>query len=161
MITYESDSLVTRPPDEVFDAVVDIARWGEWTDMRDIRPDGPAGAAIGSTGTFTLPGSPFRGPLRYEVTTFDPGRTVGYRITHPALEWLAEVGVEPVDGQSRLFTRGSMRLKGLRRLLEPMIAREVRSAEAGELMRLKGVLESGAGVAAPRAPVGSTGTPRS
>ena len=149
MFTYASDIDVSRPVDEVFAAITDIRRWGEWTDMSEIRPDRPGPIAIGSTGTFTLPG-PFKGPIRYELARLEPNRSVRYEMTHSGFTWTAEFRVTPEGGGSRLATSGTFRIRGWRRLLEPIIAREVSRGEAGELVRMKSLLES---VATPAAAV--------
>jgi hypothetical protein len=128
-------------PDEAFAAVIDIARWGEWTDMRDIRPDGSGSPAVGSTGTFALSG-PFSGPIRYELTALEPNHRVEYHLTHPSFDWRAEVIVEPVGAGARMVSAGEFRLVGWRRLLEPIVAREIRRGEAAELVRLKAILEA-------------------
>lgn len=150
MFSYASEVSVARPAAETFAAVTDIARWGEWTDMRDVLPDGTGALRVGSTGSFTLPG-PFRGPVRYELTALDPNRRVEYRITHAAFEWRAEVQVEAEAGSdgTRLATSGEYRLRGLWRLLEPIVAREVRRGEASELARLKAILEAAPAISAP------------
>ncbi len=150
MFRYASDVTVARPASEVFAATVDIARWGDWTDMRDVRHDGSGPIRVGSTGTFTMPG-PFHGPIRYELTDLEPGRQVTYRIEHPAFTWTAVMGVAPEDAGSRLATSGEFRLHGLWRLLQPVVAREVSRGEASELARSKAILESAPEAAIPAA----------
>lgn len=141
MFTYASKVEVDRPVSEVFDAINDIARWSEWTDMSDIRHDGSVPVHVGSTGTFTLPGSPFKGPIRYELTGFEQDRSVTYAIEHPTFAWMAQMTVEPNGSGSRLASHGEFRLHGWRRLLQPIIGREVARGEATELVRLKAILE--------------------
>ena len=141
MVRYESETEVLRPADEAFRAVLDISRWDEWTDMRDIHQEGSGPPTVGSTGTFTLPGT-FRGPVRFELTAMEPSRRVEYRLTHPSFDWRAVVAVEPVPSGSKLVTSGEFRLRGWRRLLEPFVGREIRKGEAAELVRLKALLEA-------------------
>jgi hypothetical protein len=141
MFRYASDVTVARPASEVFAGIVDIGRWTEWTDMRDVRPDGSGPIQVGSTGTFSMPG-PFRGPVRYELTDLEPGRQVTYRLEHPAFSWTAVMGAMPEAEGSRLATSGAFRLHGFWRLLQPVVAREVSRSEAAELVRLKAILES-------------------
>jgi hypothetical protein len=142
MFTYASEVDIARPAHEVFAAINDIAGWSEWTDMRDIRHDQPGPVGAGSTGTFTLPGSPFKGPIRYELTGFEPDRRVTYALTHRAFAWTAELTVQPSGAGSRLATSGTFQLRGWWRLLQPVISREVSRGEAGELERMKAMLES-------------------
>ena len=153
MFTYASEVDIARPVPQVFAAINDIAGWSDWTDMQDVRHDqsGPIGA--GSTGTFTLPGGPFKGAIRYELVGFEPDRRVTYEMTHRAFAWRAQLTVSPSGTGTRLATAGSFQLRGWWRLLQPIISREVSRGEAGELERMKAILEaapSGAVTAAQR-----------
>ena len=142
MFTYASEVDIARPAREVFAAINDIAGWSEWTDMRDVRHDQPGPIAAGSTGTFTLPGGLFSGPIRFELTRLEPDQRVTYEMTHPAFTWTAEMRVEPTDAGSRLATSGAFRLRGWRRVLQPIVSREVSRGEAAELDRMKAILET-------------------
>jgi len=88
-----------------------------------------------------VPG-PFKGPIHFELTALEPNRRVEYRLTHPGFDWRAEVDVEPRPGGSRLTNWGEYRLLGWRRVLEPIVAREIRNGEAAELPRLKALIEA-------------------
>jgi hypothetical protein len=61
------------------------------------------------------------------------------------------MGVASEGSESRLSTSGEFRLHGLWRLLQPIVAREVSRGEAGELERLKAILESAPAAATPAA----------
>ena len=143
MSSYESQVRIERSAAETFAAISDISRWGEWTDMRDVTREDDGPISVGSTGSFELPG-PFRGPVRFETIDYQPDRLVAYRMSHPAFEWRAEMRVEPDGGGSRVSSLGDFTVRGWRRVLQPIVAREVRRGEAGELSRLKAVLEGGA-----------------
>lgn len=141
MVSYASETDVRRPANEVFPVVLDISRWSEWTDMEDIRPRNGGPSAVGTRGTFTLPRT-FHGPVQFELTELEPNRRVEYRMTHPSFDWRAEIVVEPLATGSKLSTSGEFRLRGWRRLLEPIAGREIRRGEAAELVRLKALLEA-------------------
>ncbi|HEY8170991.1 MAG TPA: SRPBCC family protein [Candidatus Limnocylindria bacterium] len=140
MFTYGSEVEVAQTPAEVFSALLDIGRWTEWTDMRDMHHDQSGPIRIGSSGTFTLPG-PFRGPIRYELTGLEPDRHVRYEMAHSAFAWTAEYSLEPTESGTRLATSGRFQLRGLWRILQPIIAREMGRGEADELARLKAIIE--------------------
>lgn len=142
MFTYESQTTVNRAAAEVFAAVTDIRGWSDWTDMREVRHDQPGPLTVGSTGAFTLPGGPFRGPIRWTLAELAPDRRVVYEMSHPAFSWTATMGVEPNGPSTRLTTSGSFRLRGWWRVLQPFVAREVSRGEAEELVRLKAILEA-------------------
>ena len=151
MFTYASEVTVDRPAPEVFAAVLDIEHWTEWTDMKDVRHTTAGPIRVGSAGTFSLPG-PFSGPIQYRLTALEPDRRVVYEMTHPSFTWVAELSVVPAAGASRLATSGSFEVRGWRRLLQPIIAREVARGEEGELVRLKAILESAPAQAMAAAP---------
>jgi hypothetical protein len=151
MIHYAGQVGVARQAPDVYAAINDIARWPEWTDMRDVQPDTPGQIHVGSAGTFTLAKGPFNGPISYVATTVEPDRRIVYRLTHPAFDWQAEMAVEPAVTGARLSTSGSFRLRGWRRLLEPLVRGEIQRGELAELDRLKAILEAGP------SPVGAVG----
>lgn len=140
MFTYGSEIEVARPPAEVFSALIDIGRWTEWTDMQDMHHDQSGPIRVGASGTFTLPG-PFRGPIRYKLASLVPDQHVRYEMAHNAFAWTAQYDLEPADAGTRLATSGTFGLRGPWRLLQPIIAREVGRSEAGELARLKAIVE--------------------
>ena len=151
MFRYASEVTVERPAAEVFAAVLDIERWTEWTDMKDVRYDQPGPVCVGSSGTFSLPGT-FRGPVRYRLTELEADRRVVYEMTHSAFTWTAELRVAPDGHGSRLATSGTFQLRGLWRLLQPIVAREVAGGEEAELVRLKAILEAAPAAAATTVP---------
>lgn len=140
MIRYASRTVIDRPVAEVFAALLDPARYGLWTDMVDVAFDpGPPG--VGSRGQFRLAKGPIKGPLRTTIEELVPDRRVVFRIDHPALAWRSISEVEPDGDGTCLHYGGEVRLRGWRRLLEPLLAGEVRSEEQREALRLKALLE--------------------
>jgi uncharacterized protein YndB with AHSA1/START domain len=142
MVSYESHISVARPPEEVFATIVDFRTWSRWTDMDDVRPDDDGPPRLGSGGTFRMTKGPFKQPARYELVELEPGRRGVWRVTHPAFEWRAEMRTETEAGGTRLTNAGRMQLRGVWRLLSPLIGRELGSNEARELDRIKAMLES-------------------
>ena len=65
-----------------------------------------------------------------------------FRVTHPTLEWKAVSTLAAAGTGTRLTYAGDLRLRGWRRLLEPIMAREVRRGEASEALQLKALLEA-------------------
>ena len=146
MITYDTRVSIARPPHEVYTAMIDPDRYGEWTDMVDVRSDaGPT--RVGSRGSFRLAGGPIKGDLQFEYIELEPDRRIVIRVDHPLLAWHSVSELTPTDGGTDLRYAGEIRLRGFRRLLEPFLAREVRAGEEAEAERLKALLE-GSGEAA-------------
>jgi uncharacterized protein YndB with AHSA1/START domain len=145
MISYESRIVIARPPQEVFAALTDPARLPEWTDMVDVRFD-PGPPRVGASGTFRLAKGPIKGDLAARYTAVEPDRRVEYQIEHPWLSWHAVSELTPVAGGTELRYAGDVRLRGVRRLLERLLASEVRHGERSEAERLKALLEGGRSV---------------
>ena len=140
MISYESRVVIARSPHEVFEAMTDPDRFSEWTDMVDIRFD-PAPPRVGDGGSFRLAGGPIKGDLDARYTALEPDRRIEIQVEHPWLSWHSVSELTPVDGGTELRYAGEMQLHGVRRLLEPLVAREVRDGERAEAERLKALLE--------------------
>jgi uncharacterized protein YndB with AHSA1/START domain len=141
MIRYSSRVEIERPPADVYAALIDPARFGQWTDMVDVRFDVAGAPAVGSRGSFRLAKGPIAGRLDMEIVELVPNRRIVFRISHPWLAWTSVSDLEPVGHGTRLTYAGDVGLRGWRRLLEPVMAREVRAGEAGEAERLKNLLE--------------------
>jgi uncharacterized protein YndB with AHSA1/START domain len=142
MIHYSSQVTIARPARAVFDALLDPELYPQWTDMVDVSFDGADRPAVGTRGRFRLAKGPIKGMLDMELTDLEPDRRVVFRVSHPSLDWTAVSTLEPAGGGTTLTYAGDLRLLGWRRLLEPLVAREVRTSEAAEAVRLKGLLEA-------------------
>jgi carbon monoxide dehydrogenase subunit G len=144
MIKYESHVVVNRPVDEVSAYIVDPDTHQEWmTDVQSVEhlTDGPASA--GSRFRYGIRKGSMSMNLTFRVVRLDQS-AIEYE-TEPGgpLNWRARLGFESAgNGSTRVTSAGQISLGGVRRLLEPLMAGEVRSGEAGELEALKRVLES-------------------
>jgi uncharacterized protein YndB with AHSA1/START domain len=148
MIHYTSDVTIARPPRAVYEALLDPALYHQWTDMVDVTFDGASAPAVGTRGRFRLAKGPIKGMLEMELTELDPDRRVVFHVTHPSLDWVAVSTLHPAGDGTRLTYAGDLRLRGWRRVLEPLMGREVRQGEAAEALRLKALLEARPGTTA-------------
>src|SRR5688572_12015586 len=142
MIHYSSQVTIARSPRAVFEALLDPELYPQWTDMVDVSFDGADAPQVGTRGQFRLSKGPIKGTLQMELTEVEPDHRVVFRVTHPSLDWTAVSTLEPAGTGTTLTYAGDLRLLGWRRVLEPFVAREVRSGEAAEAVRLKGLLEA-------------------
>lgn len=142
MIRYSSEVTIDRPPRAVFDALVDPARYHEWTPMTDVafRSAGPPG--LGSRGTFRMAEGPIKGLLDMEIIEFEPGRRIVLQVTHPSLRWVATSTVEPHGDGARVTYSGELSFLGWRRILELVMQSEVRNGEAKEIARFRELMET-------------------
>ena len=141
MIRYSSDVTIDRPPSAVFDALVDPARYAEWTPMTEFSLDEAGPPRLGTRGRFRMGDGPIKGMLDMEVIEFEPGRRMVVRVTHPALTWIAMSSVDPRGTGSLVTYAGQLSLHGWRRILEPFLGAEVRKGEAKEIGRFKELIE--------------------
>lgn len=145
MISYESQTTISRPPDEIFSWLVEPGRMDQWTGMSGGRwlTDGPA--AAGSRAEATMQFGPLRRLLRWEITDLLPGRRVAFHsLPGGPLTWSGAYELETVGPDTVVKTMGEVRPNGLLRLLQPILRSELPKEEAQELVRLKELLESGA-----------------
>lgn len=143
MIDYQSDVIVDRPVEEVFRFITDVGRYDEWTEMTDTRLLTNGDLKPGSQVTTTIQFGPSKQTLIFEVTALEPNRRLGWKtVSNSAVKWDAEFTLEPQGASStRVATSGQIRLGGALKLLEPLMAGEVRSGEARELVRFKDLIE--------------------
>jgi len=142
MINYSSDVIINRAPSEVLDALLDADMYSKWTPMVDVEFDGGGRPGVGTTGRFRMTEGPFKGMLEMRIAELDPARRLVVKVTHPGADWTAISTVAPDGAGTRLTYAGVLGFKGWRRLLEPLVAGEVRKGEAKEAMRLKALLEA-------------------
>jgi uncharacterized protein YndB with AHSA1/START domain len=148
MIRYSSEVTIDRAPGEVLDAMLDAKLYPEWTPMVDVQFDGAGRPGVGTTGRFRMSEGPIKGMLEMRIAELEPDRRLVIRVSHPALDWTATSTVAADGGGTRLTYAGELGFKGWRRLLEPLMAGEVRKGEAQEALRLKAILEGDSAPAA-------------
>jgi len=143
MIQFRAEVTVDRPIDQVFRYVADMTRQEEWTDMMLVKmlTDGPIRAGTRYVAKFKK--GPFK-ELTFEITSLEPDRLLGYRTIPPGqMSWEGEIRLDLASHAStHVLAEGRIRLHGLWRLVEPLVAGEIRRGEADELVRLKNALES-------------------
>lgn len=154
MIKYASDIVVDRPLAEVAAYIVDPTTHAEWMgDVAGVENLTPGNTGVGGRYRYAIRKGPMAIDLTLRIAKLDD-EAIEY-ITEPggAISWAARIAYEPVDpGRTLVRSTGQMSLNGIRRLLEPLMAGEVRAGEAAELVALKRVLES-------RSPVPATPVP--
>jgi uncharacterized protein YndB with AHSA1/START domain len=95
MIRYSSEVTIDRPPSAVFEALLDPARYAEWTPMTDMSFEDSAPPHVGQRGRFRLASGPIKGFLDMEIVELEPDRRLVFRISHPSLDWLCPTATAP------------------------------------------------------------------
>lgn len=142
MIRYSSEVTIERPPRVVFEALLDPARYAQWTPMTDMAFDDDGPRRVGQRGHFRMAEGPIKGRLEMEIVELEPDRRVTFRVTHPSLDWLAVNTITPEGERTRLTYAGELSLRGAMRLAEPFMRGEIQRGEASEALRLKALLEA-------------------
>jgi uncharacterized protein YndB with AHSA1/START domain len=144
VINYRFEETIARPPEAVWAYAADIARHPEWMGVQDSEVVSGDPVLVGAVGRESMRVGPKTYRMELIVTVAEPGRVIGWRFDGGPMAGEARLDLEPADGGTRATWSGEIRLKGLWRLVEPLMAAEVKSGEAGELGRLKGILEAAA-----------------
>lgn len=144
MIEYSTNITINRPIEEVFRYAAAIENYPMWMAVKDAKALSNGPLAVGSIGQVSLAEGPMKGPMKWELTEWAPNRKYAYRTGADApMDWAGGFAFEPVgDSATRVTSAGQLKLRGLMRLLEPLMAGEVRRGEAKELTKLKSLLEN-------------------
>jgi carbon monoxide dehydrogenase subunit G len=144
MIRFETEQTIHRSAEDVWAYATDIVRHPEWMGVIDARIVEGTGTEVGARATERLRIGPRTVEVELAVAEAIPGRRVRWTVAgRSPLRADVAIDLAPVgtDG-TRVVWSGSIGLAGLWRLLEPLMAREVRDGEAAELRRLKTNLET-------------------
>ncbi|MES2210025.1 MAG: SRPBCC family protein [Chloroflexota bacterium] len=150
MITYRFQETIDRSADDIWMLAADINRHPQWMGVTSSKILSGDSTSVGSRGLEVVAMGPFRWAMEFVVTEALPGRRIAWR-TAGGGPFTGDItlDLEPSDGDSTRATyHGEIKLKGLWRLLSPIMAMEVREGEARELRRLKSLLEGSAADAA-------------
>lgn len=143
MSTFETKQTIDRSADDVWAYAADIRRHPDWMTVTDARVlDGP-GTRAGARGRERMRFGPFGWDVEFEVAEATPGRRIVWKAVDGApFDLAVSLDLEPVSPTSTRATyRADIRLRGLWRLLGPMVAMEGKAGPERELKRLKARLE--------------------
>ena len=144
MIRFATERTIHRSADEIWSFATDITRHPEWMAVMDAVVVSGKPQEVGAVGRETVRMGPRRFVAEFVVSESTPGRTIAWPVG----------GRTPIAGEARLdleamgpdSTRvrwsGGFTLTGLWRIIEPLMADEIRSGEAAELVWLKTTLEA-------------------
>jgi uncharacterized protein YndB with AHSA1/START domain len=143
MPSYRTSAIISRPIAEVFDYLTDVSAWPRWMNVERTDPVTPGPPKVGGRAEGTMREGGRSLPFTIEISQLDPGRTIGFRTLSGPIDWEGSWEVRKIDeGTTEVTAMGTMRLRGIRRVLEPFMAGEVRKGEAAELVRLRSILEA-------------------
>ena len=139
MIKFETEQTIARSADDVWTYAADILRHPDWMGVTDARLLHGQGSEVGARARERLVMGPFRWDVDLEVSEAVPGRRIVWR-SRAGGPFHGEVALDlaPVGPNSTRATYGAaIRMRGLWRLLTPLVAMEGKAGQARELQRLK------------------------
>jgi uncharacterized protein YndB with AHSA1/START domain len=142
VISYESSVTIDRPPEAVFDYLIDPTKQSLWSDvpMRQLT-DGPLRQGSRLEVTFGM--GPIKARVGLELAALEPARRMAFRTFSGPIRWDGEYQLAPAGTGTEVRQEGRLQFTGLWRLVEPMAGAEISRGEVKELERLKAAVEAG------------------
>jgi uncharacterized protein YndB with AHSA1/START domain len=140
---------IARPPDEVFDVFADYDRDPEWRGgVDEMRHELPGAVRVGTTTREQLRLAGQRIVTNGRVTAYEPWQLLAFETTDGpiAARGTRTVATKGAGADARFVLTSELR--GLNRLLAPLLVASFRRGVRADLVRLKGLVEGrGAGAA--------------
>jgi len=158
MIRFQTEQTIDRPAQEIWTYAADITRHPQWMSVIDARLVSGQATDVGARGVERTKLGPRTFDVSLVVSKSIPAQRIAWRMDGGS-PFIGEVtlDLEPLGAdRTRAVWSGGIGLTGWWRLIEPLMATEVRAGEAAELRRLKAALEMAPGSAS-----ASTGAPAS
>jgi len=143
MIEYKSEVVVNRPVQDVFALIKNVSRFDEWTDMNGTRLVSGDGLEVGSQIETTIKFGPVKQTMTFEVVGYEENRRMSFKtVSKGSVAWDAEyLFMAEGDRATKVVSSGQLRLNGLLKVSEPLLAGEIQSGEAKELVKYKELVE--------------------
>ena len=150
MITFETDQTIDRSADDIWAYASDILRHPEWMGVTDARIVEGTGTEVGARAIERIKMGPRTADVEFTVAESIPARRLRWTVAgRSPMSGDVTLDLEALAAdQTHVVWSGSIGMNGLWRLLEPLMAGEVKSGEAAELRRLKANLETTQALAA-------------
>jgi uncharacterized protein YndB with AHSA1/START domain len=146
MPRIESRVEIGAPPATVFPWLVDPDRLARWIGgFIGSEPIGSGEVRVGSRSHDTIEAEGRRFEVETEIVELQPGKRVAFRITSPDHRQTDSYDLDGRDGATELTYRSDVRMRGLTRLLSPLIARQLRARAVNDLATLKREVEADTG----------------
>ena len=143
MIEYKSEVIVNKPVEAVFALIKNAGRFDEWTDMTGTRLVAGDKLQNGAQIETNLKFGPVHEKMIFEVIEYEENRKMAFKtISKGAVAWDAEFFfMSESDTTTKVISAGQLRLSGLLKVSEPLLAGEIQSGEAKELIKYKELVE--------------------
>ena len=144
MITFRDEITISRTPEDVFAFVADLGNYSAWQDSTEemVRTsEGPLG--VGSTFRVTAKLLPMMKPtFSGRVIEYDPPNKMTMETSGGApFSVTGSYSFQPIEGGTRMTFDGTFKMKGLLKLIEPLMSGSLRKQQTAENLKLKEILE--------------------
>ena len=145
MLTHSTE--IARSPEDVFSYLSQLERHGEWqtqiVQVKDIS-DGPVAVGTRATDRRKMPGG--ERDMTYEITAYDPPRSVSFHGTNGPIRVAGTVTVEPLEdgARSKVTLQFNLEGHGIGKLIAPLANWDAKRQIPKDQQRLKERLEAGA-----------------
>ncbi len=138
MITFAGSIDIAQSPARVFAFVSDLENLPKiQSDVVQSTVLDPGTVRVGTRFEELVKVGPRRVTAKCVVTEYEPGSRIAFRAESKALNYDGRFLVEPAGEGSRVTIEGSADLRGLWRLMEPLLAAEIRKGVKHELDAIK------------------------
>jgi hypothetical protein len=144
MIKFRSEATIARPVTDVRAFLSKTDRYREWMPVDNVHMIRGGSDQSGSVVAMSMggPGGK-RYDMEFEIADASPQRFVWRTLRGGPMVGEYRAELEPVDAaNTHVVYAGEVSLKGIWRLLSPLVARELRNGEASELKKMKQILEA-------------------
>jgi carbon monoxide dehydrogenase subunit G len=143
MPTITQSVTVNRPVEEVWDYISNFENTTRWSrGVLEARQTSGGPLGVGSTLQTVVKAFGRRRTADYLVTEYEPGHAFAFEVSSGPMASRARYSVEPAGAGTRLTASGEAEVRGLYRLLAPIIVRTVKKHSAADLANLKRILEA-------------------
>jgi uncharacterized membrane protein len=144
MINVEASTVINRPVEAVFAFVADLENNPKWeTNFVEVERVSPEPLGVGTVYRCILRVPGQRVTSRIEITEFTPNRRISFRGDRPAsAKPVGSITFEPLENGTKVTTLPRPEMRGIFKLLEPMMAGYVKRSNAKHLDNLKTLLEA-------------------
>jgi uncharacterized protein YndB with AHSA1/START domain len=143
MPRIESRVEIGAPPATVFPWLVDPDRLSRWiSGFVGSEPIGSGEVRVGSRSRDIIEAEGRRIEVETEIVALVPGERLAVCITSSSHDQFDGYDLAARDGATELTYRSEMRMRGLTRLLSPLIARQLRARAVNDLATLKREVEA-------------------
>ncbi len=143
MIKIASSTQIRRSTRDVFDYLADLDNLPKWqSGVLESQVVTPAPVRVGTVFEETVKVGPWRVRTTCTVTELLADRLFSFKGTsNGPIEYQGSFEMQAAEGGTRLSVAGIARLKGLWRLLEPLLAGDLRKESRAELEAIRSALE--------------------